>query len=74
MHALILSLFLLLLICVFAWFSLYRETGRGNPGMHPHYRRYQVLIGMIAVLCILLVLLIVFSSDPGDAGDYLWLP
>ena len=74
MHSIIVSLFVLLLVCVFGWLSIYRSIGQGNPINHPRYRLYQSLIGLIAALVILLALLIIFSSDPGNPDDYLWRP
>ena len=69
MHSIIVSLFVLLLVCVFCWLYIYRSIGQGNPSNHPRYRLYQSLIGLIATLVILLTLLIVFSSDPGNPDN-----
>lgn len=74
MHSIIVSLFVLLLICVSGWLSIYHSIGQSNPSNHPQYRLYQSLLGLIATLAILLALLIVFSSDPGNPDDYLWWP
>ena len=74
MHSIIVSLFALLLICVFAWLSIYRNMGRADIASHPHYRLHQLLLGLIATLVIVLALLVVFSSDPGPGDDYLWWP
>jgi hypothetical protein len=73
-HSIIVSLFVLLLLCVFCWLYIYRSIGQGSPINHPRYRLYQSLIGLIATLVILLTLLIVFSSDPGVPDDYMWWP
>jgi uncharacterized membrane protein YidH (DUF202 family) len=71
MHLLILTVFGLLLACIADWLRLRRKFRARDPAAQPQYRRYQVLIGLIALLTILLALLIIFSSDPGNPDDYL---
>ena len=74
MHSVVIALFLLLLLCLFGWWSVYRRMGRSGNASHPLYRVHQILLGLLSTLLMVLALLIVFSSDPGSGHEHLFWP